>query len=264
MYQCPAKIVISGEHSVVYGKKAICAAITLYSYMNAKVKRVGYTMIDDPVGQRILNRFPTQKQLDLSFRSDVPQAAGLGSSAAYALLISKAIGEQDILESAKQMENIFHGSTGSGMDVWCCYHGGIWQFQQHAENIKLDLDLKNIALIDSGLRKQGGTQATLRKVATQYQQDKGKQIIDKIGTITENIIKNGISLEDIYMNHKLLDELGVCPQPVNEIVENLYKLKIPCKMTGAGDGGFCIAFLEKDQQIPYEYISVDIDYDGVQ
>ena len=29
--------------------------------MTAKVKRVGYTMIDDPVGQRILNRFPTQK-----------------------------------------------------------------------------------------------------------------------------------------------------------------------------------------------------------
>ena len=35
-------------------------------------------------------------------------------------------------------------------------------------------------------------------------------------------------------------------------------------MTGAGDGGFCIAFLEAGQQIPYEYISVDIDYEGVQ
>ena len=63
-------------------------------------------------------------------------------------------------------------------------------------------------------------------MATKYQKPEGKKIIDKIGTITENIIKNGISLEDIYMNHKLLDELGVCPKPVNEIVEYyLIKMK---------------------------------------
>lgn len=31
LYKSPAKIIISGEHSVVYGKLAVSAAISLYT-----------------------------------------------------------------------------------------------------------------------------------------------------------------------------------------------------------------------------------------
>jgi mevalonate kinase len=164
----PAKVILFGEHFVVYGEPAIVLAIDKRAYAtvgNRKDKRLSirstnlnlagyfeneFFRIEQGDAREAKSRFEPVKLavdkvlekhgedigLDVEITSTVPVAAGLGSSAAVAAAVAAAVGEllnvkmskEDILRVAFEAEKTVHG-TPSGIDPAIATFGGTLLFQ---------------------------------------------------------------------------------------------------------------------------------------
>jgi mevalonate kinase len=67
--KCPSKLIISGEHSVVYGKPALVIAINKYLKIKLEVfpneKELNFTIIESDKSQSILDNYIFQKDYEL-------------------------------------------------------------------------------------------------------------------------------------------------------------------------------------------------------
>jgi hydroxymethylglutaryl-CoA reductase len=135
------KIILLGEHSVVYGRHAIAAPIGLSIQAEVSTKASGTELVIarwdtdaayDPIGAQLAEQVTAliTKRLGLAgrgMRVDVfphlPRASGLGASAALAVSIIRAmadrfglsIGDDEVSSLAFDCERIVHG-TPSGID----------------------------------------------------------------------------------------------------------------------------------------------------
>ncbi|MFV2016353.1 MAG: mevalonate kinase [Candidatus Heimdallarchaeota archaeon] len=162
----PGKVIISGEHSVVYGYPAIavalgirCKAISSYGDSGILINSVGlnencrYLIKDiaqleegnsvhngfDGIALAIiktLNQIEKEIRIEIQIQSDIPISAGLGSSAAVAVssiasvldLYNSALPKDMISSIAFESEKITHGNP-SGIDNSIATFGGILKFQ---------------------------------------------------------------------------------------------------------------------------------------
>lgn len=164
----PAKIILFGEHFVVYGEPAIVLAIDKRAYVKAENrtdKRLYLRSLNlnlagyfengkfktdqgdakeakskfEPVKltvEKVLEKYGEGVGLTIEINSTVPVAAGLGSSAAVAAATAKAVGtlldvkmsKEDVLRITYESEKIVHG-TPSGIDPAISTFGGALLFQ---------------------------------------------------------------------------------------------------------------------------------------
>ncbi|CAK55895.1 unnamed protein product (macronuclear) [Paramecium tetraurelia] len=274
--RAPAKIIISGEHSVVYGHKALCAAINKYTKIKIHSNKANSIEIrwgNDWHEVLNLDSNNTNSQLAqvariLNIKPSIIEVESEDPQPLSAVALSKAMNGS--IEQAIEIENIFHGKRGSGLDVQVTNHGGICIFQIGKPIQKVNLPIQNILLIDSGDRKQKGTEGSIAKVKNCVEQKDGRQILNRISEVTEQIIKEGLVKELIYENHDLLNRLGICTDRINDIIRICKREGVPAKMTGAGDGGFCIAFPKDEQESDflvsklhnYKTLKSNIDKEG--
>jgi mevalonate kinase len=139
------KIVLLGEHAVVYGMPAIAAGISLGAVARATPSASGSIRIAERTAHagdgselsaalqatcEALGAGPRQVEVDVT----VPLGSGLGGSAAIGVSVSRALlqslGEAEtparVLEGASAWERVFHGNP-SGVDAAAAYAGGcIW------------------------------------------------------------------------------------------------------------------------------------------
>lgn len=165
----PAKLILFGEHSVVYSKPAIAAAINLRaksivrvtnsheieifsknynSKISFNLKNITEESLIKKIGNptllpvcyatlKTLNYLGEQKGLSIVIDSQIPPSAGLGSSAAVSVSTIKAISialnynlSNDIISSlAFNAEKIVHG-TPSGIDNTVSTYGGLIYFKK--------------------------------------------------------------------------------------------------------------------------------------
>jgi mevalonate kinase len=144
------KVILLGEHAVVYGHPALAAALDLgvTVRVSAVVGRVGRLRVpawgvdvatDDPAAAparafaavaAVLGLDATR--LDLDAEATVPARAGLGSSAAFAVAVARALAacaesplsDERCEQIAATAEEVFHGRP-SGVDVALATRGGI-------------------------------------------------------------------------------------------------------------------------------------------
>ncbi|MCE7737601.1 MAG: mevalonate kinase [Candidatus Heimdallarchaeota archaeon] len=162
----PGKVIIAGEHSVVYGYPAIavalgirCNAVTTngdpgilinsldlnkncrYGIQDIAQLKRGETVHDsfDSIALAIsetLNRLDKEINIEIEIHSQIPISAGLGSSAAVVVasiaavldLYQKTLPKKDISSIAFESEKITHGKP-SGIDNSIATYGGILRFQ---------------------------------------------------------------------------------------------------------------------------------------
>lgn len=164
----PAKIILFGEHFVVYGEPAIVVAIDRRAYAEAELrqdKRLRFQSANlntscffengifkveqgdakearlkfEPVKlavEKVLAASGKNVGLDITINSAIPVGAGLGSSAAVVASVTAAVSvllglefsKQDIFRIAFEAERVVHG-TPSGVDPAIATFGGTLLFQ---------------------------------------------------------------------------------------------------------------------------------------
>lgn len=164
----PAKIILFGEHFVVYGKPAIVMAIDRRAYVKAKPRTDNKVHIYslnmeisgffenekfklesgglkteeklkpiNMVAEKIFQIHGERIGLDIEINSKIPVAAGLGSSAAVAAATTAAIcrllgiklSKDEIFKITYEAERLVHG-TPSGIDPAIATYGGVIIFRK--------------------------------------------------------------------------------------------------------------------------------------
>jgi mevalonate kinase len=198
----PAKVILLGEHFVVYGEPAIVLAIDRRVYAtvesrndkrlylrSANLNMSGYfdngnfkveqgdlreaIMKFEPIKlavEKVLEKHGEKAGLNIDINSTVPVAAGLGSSAAVVAAVAKAVGSllnlelsrEEILRITFQSEKIVHGSP-SGIDPAISTFGGTLVFQMDTGFKPLEVKA-DIPLVIGYTGVERSTRAQVEKV----------------------------------------------------------------------------------------------------
>ncbi|MFA5770016.1 MAG: mevalonate kinase [Patescibacteria group bacterium] len=269
-YSAPAKVILSGEHAVVYGKPALVSAINLrlkFSLWEEKVKIVDKSIL--LISKTVKTYLKTQKiiyvdkEFNFKIESEIPVGRGLGSSAALSVAATTAFlefytGEQfkkeTVNELAFQVEKYFHKNP-SGVDNSAACFGEMILFQKQVglSNIKYKIP-KNIEeklfLIDSGEPKE-----TTGEMVDYVKTQNTTTIFNEIEKTT-NKLMNSIKIDDensfknsIGENEKLLEEIGVVSDNTKKLMKDLSQFGVG-KVTGAGGrktgSGFILFYAEEE------------------
>lgn len=188
----PAKVILFGEHFVVYDKPAILASIDKRIYVDViarnddkvtvrsnmgfagafrkddleKMKEKKFSSLVQPVlaaANDAMQEFDRSRGLDIKIKAEFPHAVGLGSSAALSIATIAAVSslfgklsKQRICDMSLDAERIVHNNP-SGADSAICTYGGLMLFDRSegAKPINSKIDLL-LLVVDSGIKRITG------------------------------------------------------------------------------------------------------------
>ena len=270
------KIILLGEHAVVYGRPAIALPIPLAveaairkggDGINVVIPRWGVEQkvrVTNPGFTGIIAELLEQLDLDkenmtIEVFPHIPRAMGLGGSSALAVAIIRAIdqayklGLKDgrINELAFECEKAAHG-TPSGVDNTVATYGSPLYYQRRDEQplfstLKLGQPLE---LVIGMTGKESLTADTVARVRASWQQypERYETIFDQIGHLTmsaSDAVKSG-QLNELgeLMNlcHGYLNALQLSTPELEEMIHVARQNgAVGAKLTGGGGGGSMIA-----------------------
>ncbi len=254
----PGKIILFGEHAVVYGKHALVSAINLRC--KAEVKKSGEIRIHSKFGTTGLDfevhpyisfaikRFSELRDLkgvEVKIESDIPPGSGLGSSAAVTVSTLMALNEEfnaglsreEICEIARKVEIDVQGRA-SGIDPFISTFGGSWLFP----DMEKFLVPYSFFVIYVGEKSTSEMVSKVAKLKEKYPEvmEGIFNAIDSISIEAYRRINDPKSVKDlISINQSLLRGIGVSTPEIDYLISKLEEEGIVAKITGAGGGG-CI------------------------
>lgn len=284
----PGKIILFGEHAVVYGRPAIAAPI---SQLRAKATITHsssnncYLIAPDLNRHDRLQDLPDDDALALAARlvlkaaqigsapdvtihvkSQIPIASGMGSGAAIAAAIIRALAQhlnrpdlqtnEAVSALTYEVEKIHHG-TPSGIDnTVVAYEQPIYFVRQSPQNqiepFTVAAPLRFV-VADTGVRSS--TKVVVGDVRQQYNQQPAKfsRIFDECGRIAK-AARQAIETGDVSKvgqlmteNHAWLQKMTVSSPELDNLVETALQAEaLGAKMSGAGRGGNMIALVEDE------------------
>jgi len=268
----PGKWVLAGEHSVLKGGTAIALPHPEFGLALTFQPQVweGLTVLPPEAQaevEQILNEVCGTQPLPrgtVHIESTIPVGAGLGSSAAFCVALTRwlseplAIPESEQLAFATRLENRFHGKS-SGMDVAAIMAGAPVRFTMAGGPESLGITkLPQFTFHDTGLRAR--TSACVKKVE-RFRETNGFRAVE----IDEQMSQAaGQAIEGLQAYNEGDDEYGLqflaramelarrcfyawdlVPQEVRDLESRLLSEGARAvKLTGAGDGGFVVALWE--------------------
>ena len=288
--KAPGKIILFGEHAVVYGQPAIAIPVTKV-YATAKItpaiagspgqihiqaRKIGLDSdladlkFDHPLAEavRIALEAVSPAQIpafNLQVDSEIPVSAGMGSSAAVSVAIIRAVSAflgsplspEDISNMAYKVEKLHHG-TPSGIDnnVIAYQQPVFFTKDQPIRFLKIER-ATHWVIADTG--EKTPTRETVSAVRALHAADSQRfgTIFRQIGEITqkaeEALKKGNLSALGWLMNEnqRLLDQLNVSSTKLEVLIQAAREAGAAgAKLSGGGRGGNMIA-LAKEDDIPF-------------
>ena len=282
----PGKIILIGEHAVVYGRPAIAAPVWGL--------QATATILDAPPGTGCLisapdvdlhfslaevgDEQPLALVLRLALRrigmthipdwqvelhSELPIAGGLGSGAALSAALVRAIfahtrqtiDVNTVSELVFESERFYHG-TPSGIDNSVIAHGmPIWFVKGEPPVPFLPSCSLHFVIADSGVRSP--TKETVGDVRKGWQQSPAQyeSWFDAIAQIAHQARQSieqgqGDELGGLFtQNHALLQQIGVSSPLLDRLVQAALDVGAEgAKLSGGGRGGNVIALIKPKQR----------------
>ena len=277
-----AKVILLGEHAVVYGQPAIALPLTdLAMTVKIESREAGQVVLSKAYQgplvamaevyegiRQLINRLLKHFRADempftMTITSNIPQERGMGSSAATAIAIVRAffnffdepLPKQDLQRWASIEESITHGSP-SGLDTATAAHNeAVWFIKgQQPEKIDMSLD-GTLILADTGIQGQTGLAISVVRENLTNDPETGQHHIDQIGEIAKStrtaIAENNLVKIGNYMNEAQshLSALGISHPKLDELINAArHAGALGAKLTGGGVGGTMIALTTNGEQ----------------
>jgi mevalonate kinase len=279
----PGKVILFGEHAVVYGQPAIAVPVTQMratavtepappgSGLTLKAPDLDKTISlttapeDEPLAAAVrltlAHLSVGEPDAILTVSSTIPIASGLGSGTAVSTALVRALARflghamepADVSALVFEVEKIHHG-TPSGIDNTVVAYEQPVYFARGRPIERLTVDTSFTLVIgDTGVRSP--TRKAVEQVRQARKRDPARYdaLFDQIGDIVEQA-REAIETGDVDVlgplmddNHELLIEMGVSSPELDELVETArLSGAMGAKLSGAGQGGNMIALVEDD------------------
>ena len=276
----PAKIILFGEHSVLYGYSALGFSLSrgVNIQMRAGEGRVFtkfssnlHTAIEssastpDPLVRKALGKNFDALDIDITF--EVPVSGGLGSSAALATALiranltkdKKVADPSEVLRLAMAVEDVAHGKS-SGLDPAICVYGGLVSFKRNSEH---DFTVQSVKLKESfhlvvGVYGSHGGTSSRIKAVTKLRKiypsavDSAMQTLGHCADWGISAIKAGdLHSAGHAMNlaHGVLGGMGLVGQVIEQMTRAArHEGAYGAKMSGSGGEGGAVVALVPDIQ----------------
>ena len=279
----PAKIILFGEHAVVYGRPALAVPVT---QVHADVEvsdsdRHGIWLdapnvnlhaelntlpSDHPLASVIHNflflaRVSPFPNLEIDIHSTIPVASGLGSGAAVTVALVRALSahlnypmtDEEVNAFTYEIEKLHHG-TPSGIDNTVITYARPVYFARGRpiETFRVAQPF-TMVIGDTGI--SASTKESVNDVRKLWAADKAKWegVFDEIGRIAmqaRDAIENGTKKklgELMNQNHALLQGMTVSSPELDKFVHSACEAgALGAKMSGGGRGGNMIALVEEE------------------
>ncbi len=279
----PGKIILFGEHAVVYGRPALAIPVTQVhtdvhilgsvhpgiwidaSDVNLHAE-LNTLPSDHPIASVIhnflfLSRVSPFPNLEINISSTIPVASGLGSGAAVTVALTRGISshfnfpmtDENINAFAYEIEKLHHG-TPSGIDNTVVTYAKPVYFIK-GQPIETFIVGKPFTIVigDTGIRAP--TKESVGDVRKLWESDQPKweSIFDEVGNIARKAreaIESG-RWEELgnlmNQNHKLLQEMTVSSPALDTLVSAAGEAgALGAKMSGGGRGGNMIVLVPPD------------------
>ena len=270
----PGKIILTGEHFVVWGSTALAAAIDKrvtaaaehagedeivsenYGTRSKIAKGIGKGLY--PIARAIYatkEHISSKKQVRVTIRSDIRPSSGLGSSSAVAVAtvasVAKALGadlsKKEIFDLAMESERILHGNP-SGIDVAVSIYGGIILYRKGEPPKEVKVEECDAVVGLSGLSRRTAKMVSRVPEVRETSPNFFNALVASSSHLSMFASKS-IEKRDYYdlasvmtFHNSALSWLGLSIPTTDEMIEIcLENGALAAKITGGGGGGAIIS-----------------------
>jgi len=283
----PGKVILFGEHFVVYGVKAILCAINKRVTVTAEKideekisikSNIGdlilepnkpISEIDSPLkpfyylANKMLQKQNQATGIEIIVESDIPIGVGLGSSSACCVAGAAAISrlfvetsKEEILEFAIEAEKTIFQNT-SGADCTVCTYGGIMEYDKKNGFNKIKSE-PGFHLVITNSNTRHSTKLVVAGVKQFKEENKVEfsKLCNDESELVEDVLKllNDNNIEElgqkIIQNQEYLETIGVSNEKLRDMIQIGQKSSFGAKITGAGGGG-CIFSLTDESNLEH-------------
>lgn len=293
----PGKLMLLGDHAVVYGYPCLVTAVDKRLYVEAEIIEAENDDIITPQVKEsrfvlesiayFKEQFQISESVRIKTKGDFSHQVGLGSSSAVTVATFKALGilfdKKMSLNELFQMSyrvNLLIQGVGSGFDIAAATYGETLEYVMGGKVIE-PLHIKSLPLVVGYSGQKADTPFYIRRVAEAFKSKKMEmeKIFMSIQTLVESA-KKGLQTGDLpevgrcmNENQRLLVQLGVSTPKLDYMVASAIKAgAYGAKLSGAGGGDCMIALVDEAkrqdveksiEQVGGEIIHVNVNTKGV-
>ncbi|MBT3328485.1 MAG: mevalonate kinase [Nitrosopumilus sp.] len=276
----PGKVILFGEHFVVYGVKAILCSINKRVTVTAEKIDERKISINSKIGNIVLDPGKSISEINsplkpfyylankviknqntgiqINIDSEIPLGAGLGSSSACcvagAAAIFRLFGEiskEEILKHAIEAEKTIFENT-SGADCTVCTYGGIMEYDKKQGFKKIENEPNfHLVIVNSNIKHSTESMVSKVKQFEIENEEEFTKLCDQESKLVKDVLEllkeNNTSKigEKINQNQEYLEIIGISNNELRKMIKMGQKSSFGAKITGSGGGGCIFAITNK-------------------